>query len=840
MQKSTYKLFSAMLLGMLTLQACNPASVNPQATASGQNLPAQAAESQASDPAAFVGSGPVRVAGDFKYSNDFVLETYYVEQAVALADMHGFVIRDKEWMTATESQVLGFMNVDYENNQGTFSVDLPVLPRGTMNDVDNNGKEDAGVQIFAVSYWPNYAGGPYSEGDDPTYGWPNYLASVVTDSENDDEVTGGKLLIWSPDANQQFPTDFGGDGKLFSGDDPVAPVPVGYSLVDLDARPFAFSQDTELTATLYEPADLALKDYSTDSYTVAFDKMFDVIRKEYAFNGIEGKAPDWDALYKELAPKVKKAEDDKDPTAFYLAIREYTWAFNDGHVGASGGELENQVYFDAVSTGYGLTVRILDDGRVMVVYVTPGGPADSEGVVPGDVVISKDGEPVMDVIKTIQPLSAPFSTDFSRLYQQARYLFRAPQGTTTTLELENSKEVIRKVTLKAAVEIDSYSFASVYRGFDSNALPVEFTILSSGVGYIKVNSNYDDLNLEYRLFKRALDTFVANEVKTVIIDMRQNSGGAPLGLAGFFFGQEIPLGQLEYYSDETGKFEPDGPREKVRPYQEQYTFEKMGLLVGQACASACEIDAYGLSQVPGMQVFGETPSAGVEAEVARGQFNLPEGIAVQVPTGRFTLPDGSIFLEGKGVQLTYPVPVTAENVLSSGDYVLNTAIRVLTKPAGAGVEPANSPTIAEKDVTEADLRGNTIKYLEDLAAEPAPSSIPLPGAIYQYNVELSASEPLAWTYIWCATSESKLNDNWAATELEFVLNGKKVSAANLAKFDFPSGDQYCKLVAYELTDWPAGEHHLQTNVTYTRKINDGNADYGKGTYTYDYTVYVKP
>ena len=59
----------------------------------------------------------------------------------------------------------------------------------------------------------------------------------------------------------------------------------------------------------------------------------------------------------------------------------------------------------------------------------------------------------------------------------------------------------------------------------------------------------------------------------------------------------------------------------------------MAVLVGQACASACEIEAYGFSQVPGMMVFGETPSAGVEAEVGRGQFSLPEGLSLQAPTG---------------------------------------------------------------------------------------------------------------------------------------------------------------------------------------------------------------
>jgi len=85
------------------------------------------------------------------------------------------------------------------------------------------------------------------------------------------------------------------------------------------------------------------------------------------------------------------------------------------------------------------------------------------------------------------------------------------------------------------------------------------------------------------------------------------------------------------------------------PNSNQYRFNKMVLLVDQFCYSACEIESYGFSQVPGMVVMGQFPTAGVMAETARGKFQLPEGIEFGVPTGRFTLPDGSIFLEGKGV-----------------------------------------------------------------------------------------------------------------------------------------------------------------------------------------------
>ena len=80
-----------------------------------------------------------------------------------------------------------------------------------------------------------------------------------------------------------------------------------------------------------------------------------------------------------------------------------------------------------------------------------------------------------------------------------------------------------------------------------------------------------------------------------------------------------------------------------------------------------------------MIVVGQYPSGGVEADVLRGQFELPEGIKLQFPTGRIVLPDGSLFLEGQGVQPTVRVPIDEQSVLSTDDVVLKAAEAELTK-----------------------------------------------------------------------------------------------------------------------------------------------------------------
>ena len=640
--------------------------------------------------------GVTRITGSFEYTNDFVVETYYVEHAVGLLDMTGFVLRDKEWEMPIEGQVLGYMNLDAENNRATFHLALPVVPEGVFNDVDQDAIKEQGLQVFAVGYNPNLTGGVFSEGDDRSLGWPSYLASVKTDTENQDEVIGGKLVIWAADSKQEFPNGFGDDGLLFTKDDPVMTVPSGYSVIDLDQKPFKIIRDNVAELMLYEPADVAVKDFSALSYTDAFDKMYEIVRKEYAFNGIAGKQPDWDAVYSELAPKVANAQEARDPYAYYLVLRDLMMKFKDGHVGFSGGSYDGQYNESNILGGWGFAVRELDDKRVLVVFVLPGSPAALADMEVGAELLKFNGEPVQTALDKVKPFQ-PKSTDFGLRNEQTVFLTRGGIGQNITVEFRNpitkddkqslwekiltffglnkKEEEDKVVEMTSIYETDS--LMSVYMGgqTDPYVLPAEYKLFQdSGVGYIKLNSNYDDLGLAIRVVDRALKSFQEAGVPGIVVDMRNNFGGSPLGLAGFLYDQNIPLGQLEYYSDKTGKFEAEGPRDKVFPNVEQYRFDKMVLLVDQFCFSACEIEAYGFSQVPGMVVMGQFPTAGVEAETARGKFLLPEGMEFDIPTGRFTLPDGSIFLEGLGVQPTIHIPVDEVSVLSESDPVLQKAI----------------------------------------------------------------------------------------------------------------------------------------------------------------------
>ena len=215
---------------------------------------------------------------------------------IILEDQGGFVTRDRKFVIPVESQVIGQITSDFYTSPFTYSLTLPEEPNGTLHDVDHDGKQETGVMVFAVAYWTNTWGDPYLERRDLMGGaWSSAYASTKV-SDNPDsylEVFGGKYLVYAPDDQQQFPSDFGADKKLFTDDDPIMDLPAGWSVIDMDQSPFAIDRSEKPTIDLIEPESTALDDFSQLSYTEAFDKMLEKFTNEYAFT--ELKKIDWAA-----------------------------------------------------------------------------------------------------------------------------------------------------------------------------------------------------------------------------------------------------------------------------------------------------------------------------------------------------------------------------------------------------------------------------------------------------------------------------------------------------------------------------------------------------------------
>lgn len=611
---------------------------------------------------------PVFITGDIPYTSPFFLNSI-AEPFVMLEDEAGFVKRDKEFRFALQGQTIGPVEVD-KDQKLTYYLALPSVPQGTMVDVDNNGKNDEGVQVFAVAYWSNTWGDPFLEERDGK-GWSNAYTSAITDPENDNEIIGGTLIVWAPDDLQGFPTSFGADGKLFTADDPTAPIPPGYSLVNLDEQPFRIYKEATPQITLIEGAG-AVKDYSEMKYADAFETLFQKASREYPFT--KEKNLDWEAIYQELKPRFDKARSKED---FYLALRDFANSIPDGHVGVS---FDRDVFFELYGGGLGLVLELLSDQRIIAKEVLPGKPAEKAGLQRGAELLSWNGEPVLEAVKKVVPGFGPYSTDHARLLGQVNFLSRMPPGSEVALKFKNpDSDEEQSTNLKSVAEYDSLFLTLPSFNQDELALPIEAKTLESGLVYLRINTFSDDYNMMARLWERYIQTIVDNDAPGVIIDLRVNSGGS-LGLAmdfaGYFFDKEVTLYDNYYYNENTGQFESTGYPTKIQPADLQYK-GKIAVLVSADCISACEGFAFALQQNGRSKVIGHYPTAGAFGEVGLGQYNLPDDFSMQFPTGRPENSDGAVVIEGKGVIPDVLVPVTLDSALGKLDAVLEAALKAL-------------------------------------------------------------------------------------------------------------------------------------------------------------------
>jgi len=786
---------------------------------------------------------PVQLIGNIEISNALILKVYFYERFVMLEDLTGFIQRDYEYSQPLAGQILGPVTVDEEAQEFTYLLNLPARPASPFNDVDNDGQADQGVQIWQIAMNANYIGDPFL-GEEEAGSWSSTYASTRTDSENKREIYGGTILVWAADDQQEFPVGFGEDGLLFTADDPVAPIMAGYSIVNLDRDPFEFSKEQVADIPLYE-GEVTVNDYSEMGWLEAFEAMHTKVALEYPFTDLKG--IDWEALYAEFAPRIEAAETAADETAYFLALRDYTWSIPDGHVGVSSGEIGSQMFNDETAGGYGFAISGLDDGRVIASLVLDEGPATDAGIEWGAEIISWNGQPVGEALAAVRPWSLPFSTEEAKIIQQYRYLLRSPLDTAVTVTFLNPGEAAPVTTvITATAERESFSATSIYAGFDFNALPVEYELLPSGYGYIKINSLSDDINLIIRLWEWALEVMISNEVPALIIDLRQNSGGSPLGtlFASYFVEERIDISRSYYYSEKSGEFETYGPPDYTEPDDALYYDGQIGVLVGSACMSACEDVAYVLSQLEQTRVFGFYASNGMFGEVARGQYDLPGGYGFQAPTGMSKDMDGNIIIEATGVLPDVRVPLNEATVkaqfVDGEDLVLNFAIETIQQPLGAGITPAHSPTVGTIAEAEAAFQAQT-NWLDDLVQEEyKDDELSQAGRVYTYTVALNKSQDLIWNTAWCTADEESFVDNWSKIEVEFALNGEIVPLENFAVLEGVFSDNHCRVYYTILSDWATGEHILSNTITFTAPLNDGltEEDYPAGTHVYEYHVFI--
>lgn len=650
--------------------------------------------------------GPVSITGVVSYTNPF-FTIGVTAPVIILEDQAGFVDRNENYIFPVESQTLGQITSDFLTSPFSYTVALPIEPQGGFRDVDFDGEEDTGIQVFAVAYWTNTYGDPFLEERDlGGGGWSSSYASTVisTDPDLEHEVVGGKLLVYARDDQQGFPSGFGDDRMLFTEDDPIVTLPAGYTLVDLDTDPFTFDRSRNPMVDLLESEGAALVDYSEETYSEAFNGLVDQLINEYAFT--DYKNIDWEALREEFLPLFEEADANDDADLYLMALRDFAWRIPDGHVS---GPFLLEEFRQNVLGGIGLALRELDDGRALVTLVVDNSPAADAGIEERAEITAVNGTPITEHIDNTIGWTGPYSTSHTERLAKQQFALRFPPNSSVELTYINPGESTpQTVTLDTSSELDSYFFWFEDDARDGFELPVEYELLDEGIGYVNIFSFSDNSLLAVTLWERMIRNMKDQGVDDIIIDMRTNGGG--LGslannMSAYFFQEVFPLGNSSFFDEERGEFysDPENVREFVLPPEDLRFDGNVVILVGPDCASACEFFSYNFTITDRATIIGHYPSSGLGGSV--DEVAMPEDESFRFTQGRAVGPDGEIHIEGIGVEPDIVVPVTEEALFEQEDAVLEAAVTFLM----GDIVDQGSIAIGDS-VSETILPGQTFRY----------------------------------------------------------------------------------------------------------------------------------
>lgn len=275
--------------------------------------------------------------------------------------------------------------------------------------------------------------------------------------------------------------------------------------------------------------------------------------------------------------------------------------------------------------GIGVTVSYAEDG-VHIEKVTEGGPAETAGLLPGEIIIAADGH---DLTGT--------NTDASSYIQ-------GEEGTQVRLSILDASGTEREVTVtRARIPED----------------PASSEMLEGSIGYVALKNFYQG-SADHVI--AAVDDLLAQGAESLIFDMRNNPGGYLTELTQIL-DHLLPEGAV-YQSGNR-----NGPTKTVRS-DAQCVDVPMVVLVNEDSYSAAELFAAQLRESVGAPIVGQ-PTCG--KGYSQQTFVLPGGRALNISTKTYYTGSGQSLI-GVGIQ-----PDEAVELTDTEDTQLAAAVALLKK-----------------------------------------------------------------------------------------------------------------------------------------------------------------
>ena len=307
--------------------------------------------------------------------------------------------------------------------------------------------------------------------------------------------------------------------------------------------------------------------------------------------------------------------------------------------------------------GIGVTYSTAAESLYQITAVTPGGPADLAGILPGDKLLTAAGVDV-NTLETGDDLAA---------------LVKGEIGTQVTIVVERAGEPLTFNITRDVI----YTYSVTSRMLENN------------VGYIAIadfDSNVDDE------FREHLTTLQEQGAKGFIFDVRNNPGGYVSVMHEMLDGL-LPEGPVITMVDKAG--------EEMPLTSDAHMLEMpMVVLTNEYSVSAAEFFAAALQEYDVATVVGtKTSGKGYSQQT----FKLNDGSSVHISTTRYYTPKGNSLAEtGVTPDLVVELPLEDLNLLLSGkladadDEQLQSALKTMNSLIAA--LPVETP--AEGETTE--------------------------------------------------------------------------------------------------------------------------------------------
>lgn len=286
--------------------------------------------------------------------------------------------------------------------------------------------------------------------------------------------------------------------------------------------------------------------------------------------------------------------------------------------------------------GIGATMnQDLQTGVISVDSCFAGTPAEEAGLLPGDVLVTVNGESIsgMDLSVVVAKI-------------------KTAGDETVVLGLLRDGEELSVPVTRRRIEVPT----------------VEYEMMEDGIGYLKI-TEFDDITTSQ--VDEALQTMEKQGMEKLVVDLRNNPGGV-LDVVCDVLDLFLPECRLVYTEDKYGnksEFYANDDRQFEKP---------LAVLVNQDSASASEIFAgavrdYGIGTLVGTTTFGK----GIVQRI----FNLTDGSGVKLTIAKYYTPNGQ-YIHEKGIEPDVEVELDEEQqgkneIPRADDNQLQKAIAVL-------------------------------------------------------------------------------------------------------------------------------------------------------------------